>query len=347
MTTENLLYTSFNDRQEIHLHFVDDRCDWKKALAELGYHSRDVHRRITLESIFLDDEVGGDVEVELGQDDRVRANLVEDFGFELNMGDGYGTLHLTNKEGVVTLEGGTTDFLVTYVRVLVESTLYLGEIGLIGNPRCDIIAEIVRLRAFMKDIDVPVYTEKDEPIQYITPSPDPWLGLYNEAVHEIRALREELKVDFLQCEGDAPWSVVEFFRQAQLETPKWFYGKQEALGHVAMWFEYDAARRFCMQAMGSQGIEPNWRPVFAALYQVFACSTSNIIKYAREPFFKHVRGVFRKHKAVVESSPSLEILASAYYDYDYLNIFGGVKTGTVQYMQHLEYTVHGMNKPQG
>ncbi|WBF04784.1 hypothetical protein [Erwinia phage vB_Ea277G] len=331
------LFAINKDVQEIYLTFVDDRCEWRREISEKGYHSLDQLQKITVDTISLDWKVNESIDCPLSDEDMAKADLNKDFTLYLELDGGYGTLQLINKDGVLTL-GGDSDinYTVSHMSVKVEANYYLGDHGVEGIPERPLLIEILALRSFLADLELPVFASS-EPGK--TNGHSPWLGLFNEAVHKVKDLRKSLAVDHIQYSGDAPELVVSFFEHAQTETPDWFWTEQEKVGHVAMALKYDDARRFCLTAIGHGDLTP-WRDVHVALYQLFACSLKETLDGVRDAFFQHVRGVYRKHKAIQEKSPSVTILLEAYYDFDYVNIYQGVRKGTLQYLNHLEIKAH-------
>ena len=334
MTTDvKQLFASKNDQQELFLTLVDGKCDWKRELAEKGYHSLDVQRRINMAYIFVERSISDEYEIALSPEQAAAANLLTDFVLDIEMRDNAGTVHIENKDGILTVEPSDENLMVNSVSVVATTTYYLGDYDVEGRENSPEVAKILELRAFLQDLDQPVFAD----VSATNPC-SPWLGLFNEAVHKVQALRKSLEVDHIEYSGDAPWMVTEFFKRAQSEKPVWFEAEQAAAGHVSITAAYDEARRFCITAVNNKELSP-WRDTHLALYQLFACALKETMDALREPFFKHIRQVYRNHKKVQADSPSVTILLEAYYDFDYLNIYQGVKTGTVRYMEYLEMQV--------
>ena len=331
------IFATNKDTQLLYLHVVDDRCEWRREIGEKGYHSLDQIQKVTIDTISLDWKVSDTIDCALSEEDMAKADLTKDFTLDLELDGGYGTLQLINKDGVLTLgEGSDINYEVLHMQVRVEANYYLGEYGVDGIEDRQSLTDLVAVRAFMKDLESPVFAKKETDKSGTL---SPWLGLFNEAVHKVIELRKSLAVDHIQYSGEAPDLVIQFFEAAQADTPEWFWTEQEKVGHVAMALKYDAACRFCLTAVGHRGLTP-WRDVHVAMYQLFACSLKETLDGVREAFFQHVRSVYRKHTAVREKSPSVDILLVAYYDFDYINIYKGVCTGTKKYIHHLEIMAH-------
>lgn len=331
------LFATNKDTQLIYLSFVDDRCEWRREIGEKGYHFLDKIQKVTIDTITLDWKVSESIDCPLSKEDMAKADLTKDFTLTLELDGGYGTLQLVNKDGVLSL-GGESDinYEVLHMSVQVEANYYLGDHGVEGLKDSETLSEILELRAFLQDLDSPVFAAA-EPGK--TNALSPWLGLFNEAVHKVIELRKSLSVDHIQYTGDAPDLVVQFFETAQTDAPDWFWTEQEKIGHVAMALKYDQARHHCLTAIGHKELTP-WRDVHVALYQLFSCSLKETLDGVRDAFFQHVRGVYRKHKSIQDKSPSVRILLESYYDFDYLNIYQGTLKGTAQYLHYLETKAH-------
>lgn len=337
MTEQNFsMYAGTPEIQQLTVNFDDQGvCDWRTRIAENGYLPQDRHHSVVLMAIGLD--------LPLGEDDAPFAvpgtpeqkEMLNNFEMDIDLGK-YGRYSIVNNEHALGVNMGEGAYRPHWAVIGVTTQTYLGESkDLDCDEHEDTLNEITELRNFVQALDKPVFVEKVEPIQYLAHEESPWLGLFNEAVHKVKALREELGVDVIEYDGAAPWVLVEFFKQAQKETPEWFYTLQEERGHIALWADYDAARRFCMTAIGNKE-KSTWRDAHIAIYQMLALSTKDILNHAREPFFKHIRDVARRHGKVFARTPSLSILKEAYYDFDYLNIFFSSRNGTLQYIQYLE-----------
>lgn len=334
--TKQSVFASVNYFDTLDLPLENNQGDWGDRLLDHGYRPKDVLRKVLIQGlVFNRDE--SDI-LMLSEADYQQTNLLNDFDLTIEVPAHHGSVRLVNRGGIVTVSDGDTCCPVQALELYVEFTNYLGEYDSNAPDATPLLKDIMTLRAFLADLDQPVHVKKKEEIQYNTPEPNPWLGLFNEAIHEILALRKQSGVDVVEVSGDAPWAVQAFFKLAQTEGREWFYREQETLGHVAMWFAYDEARRFCLEMIGKSAFSSQQQNVFVALYQVFSCSVNNILTDAREPFFKHVRSVYRNHKALIERTPAMRTLEVAYYDPHYLDVYAGVKNGTIEYMQVLENT---------